>query len=270
MLLLETGMLGAFVALDLFLFYVFWELMLIPMYFIIGIWGGERRLYAAIKFVLYTMVGSAADAGRRSSTSSLRTRPDAGTLDASTSSRSRHAAHRTPSRSGCFAAFALAFAIKVPIFPLHTWLPDAHAEAPTGGSVDPGRRAAQVGRLRLPALRAAAVPARRAAMPSPLIVVLAVIGIVYGALMAYPQPDVKRLVAYSSVSHLGFVMLGLYAFNSTGVDGGVLQMVNHGISTGALFILVGCIYDRRHTRQIARVRRALEHRAGVRRRSSWS
>jgi NADH-quinone oxidoreductase subunit M len=248
MLLLEWGMLGALVAVDLFLFFMFWELMLFPMAFVIGIWGGPRRRYAAVKFVLYTMAGSAL------------------MMVAMLYVVLRHAAatgaysfdvislYETPlsytEQVLCFAAFAVAFMIKVPMVPLHTWLPDAHTEAPTGGSVDLAGVLLKMGaygflRFALPMFPAAAENA------FPLIMILGVVGIIYGAMVAFPQPDMKRLVAYSSVSHLGFVMLGLYAFNSVGVTGGVLQMVNHGLSTGALFILVGYVYHRRHTRQIA-------------------
>jgi NADH-quinone oxidoreductase subunit M len=247
MLLLEWGMLGALAAVDLFLFFTFWELMLFPMVFVIGIWGGPRRRYAAVKFVLYTMAGSAL------------------MLVAMVYVVLRHAAqtgvlsfdiitlYATPlsytEQVICFAAFAIAFMIKVPMVPLHTWLPDAHTEAPTGGSVDLAGVLLKMGaygfvRFALPMFPLAADDA------FPIIMILGVVGIIYGAMVAYPQPDMKRLVAYSSVSHLGFVMLGLYAFNMTGITGGVLQMLNHGLSTGALFILVGYIYHRRHTRQI--------------------
>ncbi|HZR83468.1 MAG TPA: NADH-quinone oxidoreductase subunit M [Candidatus Binatia bacterium] len=247
MLLLEWGMLGALAAVDLFLFFMFWELMLFPMAFVIGIWGGPRRRYAAVKFVLYTMAGSAL------------------MIVAMLYVVLRHAGatgaytfdvvslYDTPltytEQVLCFAGFALPFMIKVPMVPLHTWLPDAHTEAPTGGSVDLAGVLLKMGaygfvRFALPMFPAAAEDA------FPLIMILGVIGIVYGAMVAFPQPDMKRLVAYSSVSHLGFVMLGLYAFNMAGITGGVLQMINHGLSTGALFIMVGYIYHRRHTRQI--------------------
>jgi len=251
-LLLETGMLGVFCALDLFLFYIFWEAMLIPMYFIIGVWGGPRRIYAALKFFIYTMVGSvlmlvaiiylylhgldSAGGGRTFDVLLLM----------------EHAPHSFPLQAQMymFAAFALAFAIKVPMFPFHTWLPDAHVEAPTAGSVILAGVLLKMGtygfiRFCIPFFPAAAKEF------VPLISILAVIGIVYGAMVSVTQKDLKKLVAYSSVSHLGFVMLGLFALNSQGMVGGVLQMVNHGLSTGALFFLVGVIYERRHTRMIA-------------------
>jgi NADH-quinone oxidoreductase subunit M len=243
LLLLETGMLGVFVALDFFLFYVFWEGMLIPMYLIIGIWGGTRRIYAAVKFFLYTMAGSVlmlvailwlyyADGARTFDILAHLNRP----VD--------------PSLQGwLFAAFALSFAIKVPIFPFHTWLPDAHVEAPTAGSVILAGVLLKMGTYGLMRLAMPLFPTAARDFAT-FIMVLAVIGIIYGALVAMVQQDVKKLVAYSSVSHLGFVVLGLFSFNLLGATGGVLQMVNHGISTGALFLIVGMIYSRRHTRRI--------------------
>ena len=240
MLLLEAGMVGVFVALDLFLFYIFWEAMLIPMYFLIGIWGHERRIYAAIKFFLYTFAGSALmlvgfivlyrATGLHSFDLSLLVRqPVSPEL-----------------QMWLFAAFALAFAIKVPMFPFHTWLPDAHVEAPTAGSVILAGVLLKMGtygflRLALPLFPAAA------ARFAPAIAILAVIGIIYGGLVSLVQPNLKKLVAYSSVAHLGFVMLGVAAMTTTGIVGAVYQMLNHGISTGALFLLVGMLYDRRHT-----------------------
>jgi len=248
MLLLETGMVGVFCALDLFLFFVFWEAMLVPMYFIIGVWGGPRRVYAAVKFILYTMAGSALMLlailalyyfqGQKTGVYTF----DYPTIVAM---------GLEPGRQGwLFLAFALAFAIKVPMFPFHTWLPDAHVEAPTAGSVILAGVLLKMGtygflRFCLPLFPDASVAF------APLIFVLAIIGILYGAWVSTVQPDMKKLVAYSSVSHLGFVMLGLFAFNAQGIEGGILQMVNHGLSTGALFLLVGMIYERRHSRLIA-------------------
>jgi NADH-quinone oxidoreductase subunit M len=244
MLLLEAGMLGVFVALDLFLFYIFWEAMLIPMYFLIGIWGHERRIYAAVKFFLYTMAGSVlmlvaflvvyrATGARSFDIAALAQMPVEPRL-----------------QMWLFAAFGLAFAIKVPMFPFHTWLPDAHVEAPTAGSVLLAGVLLKMGgygflRLAIPLFPQATVAF------APWIGVLAVIGIVYGALVSLVQPDLKKLVAYSSVSHLGFVMLGIAALTTTSVVGAVYQMLNHGISTGALFFMVGMLYDRRHTRAIS-------------------
>ncbi|MGN6106445.1 MAG: complex I subunit 4 family protein [Kofleriaceae bacterium] len=248
MLVLEAGMLGAFVALDVFLFYVFWEVMLIPMYLLIGIWGGQRRLYASIKFVIYTMVGSLlmlvaifyvyVQAGRVLGTY---------TTDLQTLST---VALPYNAQVWCFAAFALAFAIKVPLFPLHTWLPDAHVEAPTAGSV------ILAGVL----LKFGIYGFLRYAMPlfphgaevwGPVIAVLAVVGIVYGALVAFAQDDVKKLVAYSSVSHLGFCALGIFALNAYGISGSIYAMLSHGLTTGGLFLGIGFLYERRHTRRLA-------------------
>jgi len=248
LLVLETGMLGTLVALDMILFYVFWEVMLVPMYFLIGVWGGPRRVYAAIKFVLFTMVGSLLML--------VAIIYCGGRVKAATGAFAFGydrflALQFAPSEQlFLFAAFALAFAIKVPVFPLHTWLPDAHTEAPTGGSVILAGVLLKMGtygflRFALPLFPVAAVVA------APVIVALAVVGIVYGALVATVQPDLKKLVAYSSVSHLGFVMLGLFALTPTAVAGAVYQMLNHGLSTGGLFLLVGMIYERRHTRRIA-------------------
>jgi NADH-quinone oxidoreductase subunit M len=241
-LLLETGMIGVFLALDLFLFYVFWEFTLVPMYFLIGIWGGERRMYAAIKFFLYTMAGSIlmllgilwlGIEGGTFSVPDLIARGDIA----------------PEVQFWLFLAFAAAFAIKVPMWPLHSWLPDAHVEAPTAGSVILAGVLLKMGtygflRFNLPLFPQAAVRL------APWMALLAVIGILYGAAVSYAQRDVKKLVAYSSVSHLGFVMLGLFALNPQGIQGGILQMVNHGLSTGALFLIVGMIYERRHTREL--------------------
>jgi NADH-quinone oxidoreductase subunit M len=249
MLVLETGMLGVFVALDLFLFFVFWEAMLVPMYFIIGVWGGPRRVYAAIKFVLYTMVGSALMLlailalyyQHGTTTGSF-------TFDLPTVAR--WVMPSGPAQTLMFLAFALAFAIKVPLFPFHTWLPDAHVEAPTAGSVILAGVLLKMGtygflRFCLPLFPDASVTF------AGLVFVLSLIGIVYGAWVSTVQPDLKKLVAYSSVSHLGFVMLGIFTLTPQGVVGGVIQMINHGLSTGALFLMVGMIYERRHTRLIA-------------------
>ncbi len=248
MLVLETGMLGTFLALDMILFYVFWEVMLVPMALLIGVWGGEARVHAAVKFVLYTMVGSLLMlvailyCGWRVKT----------TTGAWGFGYEQFLALHLARREQllCFAAFALAFAIKVPIFPLHTWLPDAHVQAPTGGSVILAGVLLKMGtygllRVALPLFPRAAVAA------APLFMTLAVVGIVYGALVAAVQADMKKLVAYSSVSHLGFVVLGLFALDTTAAVGSVYQMLNHGLSTGALFLLVGMVYERRHTRRIA-------------------
>jgi NADH-quinone oxidoreductase subunit M len=248
-LVLETGMVGVFVSLDLFLFYVFWEAMLIPMYFIIGVWGGSRRIYAAVKFVLYTMAGSLLML-----VAILVLYYQHGvatgifTFDLPTVAR--WVIPPGPAQTLMFLAFALAFAIKVPMFPFHTWLPDAHVEAPTAGSVILAGVLLKMGtygflRFCLPLFPDASLAA------APVIFALAVIGIVYGAWVSTVQPDLKKLVAYSSVSHLGFVMLGIFTLTPQGLVGGIIQMVNHGLSTGALFLMVGMIYDRRHTRLIA-------------------
>ena len=247
-LVLETGMLGTFVAVDLFLFYVFWEVMLIPMYFLIGVWGGPRRIYAALKFLLYTMVGSLLMLVAILYLAYLHnSQQQVVTFDLL---RLYELVIPLDTQRWLFAAFALSFAIKVPLFPFHTWLPDAHVEAPTGGSVILAGVLLKMGtygfvRFALPLFPAAAIEA------APLIMALAVIGIVYGALVAMVQPDLKKLVAYSSVSHLGFVILGLFAFNVQGTEGAIYQMLNHGLSTGALFLLVGIIYEQRHTRLIS-------------------
>jgi len=247
LLMLETGMLGAFLALDLFLFYVFWELMLIPMYFIIGVWGGARRIYASLKFLIYTLAASLLMLVAILYLVSVHAHGAAVTFDV----RELYGTVLSPTEQlWLFTAFALAFAVKVPMFPLHTWLPDAHVEAPTGGSVILAGVLLKMGTYGFLRFAMPLFPdATRAA--TPLILALAVVGILYGAAVAMVQPDLKKLVAYSSVSHLGFVMLGLFAVNTIGVEGAIYQMLNHGLSTGALFLLVGVIYGRRHTRAIA-------------------
>ena len=248
MLLLETGMLGVFVALDLILFYVFWEGMLIPMYFLIGVWGGPRRIYAAIKFFLYTMAGGVLMLVAIIALYYLNGGRPGGEF---TFDLLKLYGLELPfaTQAWLFLAFAVAFAIKVPMFPFHTWLPDAHVEAPTAGSVILAGVLLKMGsygflRFALPLFPEAT------RYFTPLISWLAIIGILYGALVSMVQPDLKKLVAYSSVSHLGFVMLGIFALTIQGLEGGILQMINHGLSTGALFLIVGMLYERRHTRMI--------------------
>jgi NADH-quinone oxidoreductase subunit M len=247
-LALESAMLGVFVSLDLFLFYIFWDAMLIPMYFLIGIWGYERRIYAAVKFILYTMAGSVlmliAILALAIAHNAANGSPSFNLLDL----YGLNLSHQFQWYG--FLAFALAFAIKVPLFPFHTWLPDAHVEAPTAGSIILAGVLLKMGTYGL--LRFAFPLFPEAAMYfAPYLATLAVIGIVYGALVAMVQPDMKKLVAYSSVSHLGVVVLGLCALNMQGVQGSVMQMLNHGISTGGLFMIVGMLSDRRHTRLIS-------------------
>ena len=247
-LALETAMLGVFVAIDLFLFYVFWDAVLIPMYFLIGIWGYDRRVYAAVKFILYTMAGSVlmliAIIGLSWAHSAATGVPSFNLLDLYTVQLPRS------TEFWMFLAFTLAFVIKVPLFPFHTWLPDAHVEAPTAGSIILAGVMLKMGTYGL--LRFAFPLFPEAALYfAPWLGVLAVIGIIYGALVAMVQPDMKKLVAYSSVSHLGFVVLGLAAMNIQGVQGSVYQMLNHGVSTGGLFMIVGMLSDRRHTRLIS-------------------
>jgi NADH-quinone oxidoreductase subunit M len=248
MLLLETAMVGVFCALDLFLFFVFWEAMLIPMYLIIGIWGGPRRVYASVKFILYTMAGSALMLLAILALYFMHgSQTGVYTFDYALLARM---AIDFRVQVPLFLAFALAFAVKVPMFPFHTWLPDAHVEAPTAGSVILAGVLLKMGtygfiRFCLPLFPHAS------AVFAPAIFFLAIIGILYGAWVSMVQPDLKKLIAYSSVSHLGFVMLGLFALNAQGLVGGIIQMVNHGLSTGALFLMVGMIYERRHSRQIA-------------------
>ena len=249
MLMLETGMIGVFVALDFFLFYVFWEVMLVPMYFLIGVWGGQRRIYAAVKFFLYTMVGSVL---MLVAIIALYFLNGATTFDFPVILANLQSGNLVLSPSQqywLFLAFFFAFAIKVPLFPLHTWLPDAHVEAPTAGSVILAGVLLKMGTYGIVRFCLPMFPEATREL-TPLISLLAVVGIVYGALVAMVQTDIKKLVAYSSVSHLGFVVLGIFALNEQGLQGAMYQMLNHGISTGALFLLVGMIYDRRHTRLI--------------------
>jgi NADH-quinone oxidoreductase subunit M len=249
MLLLETAMVGTFLALDLFLFYVFWEAMLIPMYFLIGVWGGQRRIYAAIKFVLYTVTGSLLMLVGILVLVYLQAQATGGLYSFDLLPMYElEVPYRT--QLWLFAAFALAFAVKVPMFPFHTWLPDAHVEAPTAGSVILAGVLLKMGTYGFLRYAMPLFPEAVSAFWLP-VMALSVIGIVYGAWVAAVQPDVKKLVAYSSVSHLGFVMMGLFSLTPMGVQGAILQMVNHGLSTGALFLLVGMLYDRRHTREIA-------------------
>ncbi len=255
MLLMEAGMIGTFLALDLFLFYVFWELMLVPLYFIIGIWGGPRRIYAAVKFFLYTLAGSLLMLGAiiYLVLQSTVIGPDGQVLQHGTAQvlelASRSPMAWTP-QVLCFLAFALSFAIKVPLFPFHTWLPDAHVEAPTSGSVILAGVLLKMGTYGMLRFCAPLFPEAFAYF-APWIMGLALVGIVYGALLAWAQDDMKKLVAYSSISHLGFVVLGTFALTTMAMKGSLLQMVNHGLSTGALFLLVGMVYERRHTRRIA-------------------
>jgi NADH-quinone oxidoreductase subunit M len=247
-LLLESAMIGVFVSLDLFLFYVFWDAMLVPMYFLIGIWGYDRRVYAAVKFILYTMAGSVLMLLAILGMAYLHyTTTGAYSFDL----LKLYALEVPPNlQFWFFLAFALAFAIKVPLFPFHTWLPDAHVEAPTAGSVILAGVLLKMGTYGLVRFAFPLFP-QAAVFFAPALGVLAVVGIIYGALVAMVQPDMKKLVAYSSVSHLGFVVLGITALNMQGVQGAVYQMLNHGISTGGLFLIVGMLSDRRHTRLIS-------------------
>ncbi|MFN2120908.1 MAG: NuoM family protein, partial [Anaerolineales bacterium] len=243
-LLLEIGMMGVFLSLDLFLFYIFWEFSLIPMYFLIGVWGGPRRIYAAIKFFLYTMAGSILMLlailwlgleGRHFSLPML-----------------MQTAADIPQniQLWLFLAFAVAFAIKVPMWPFHSWLPDAHVEAPTAGSIILAGVLLKMGAYGFVRFNLTLFP-HAAVRLAPWMAVLAIIGIIYGAILSFAQRDMKKLVAYSSISHMGFVILGMFAMNFYGVQGSILQMINHGLSTGALFLLVGFIYERRHTRNMS-------------------
>ena len=243
MLLLETGMIGVFLAQDMFLFYIFWEFTLVPMYFLIGIWGGKDRVYAAIKFFLYTMAGSLL---MLLAIIFIGTQTGSFLVEDIIASRGAFAQWQNV----LFVGFFVAFAIKVPVFPFHSWLPDAHTQAPTAGSVILAGVLLKMGtygmmRFNLPFFPEASI---QYAQP---IAVLAIIGIIYGAIVAFAQKDVKKLVAYSSISHLGFVMLGIFSLNSAGIQGAILQGVNHGISSGALFFIVGIIYEQRHTREIS-------------------
>jgi NADH-quinone oxidoreductase subunit M len=252
LLLLEAGVMGSFLSLDLFLFFIFFEIVLVPMYFLIGGWGYDKRIYAATKFFLYTMFGSAFMLVGIVATAAL-ARRDLGYLTFDLVKIAEHASFATNTGRWLFLSFAIAFAVKVPIFPLHTWLPDAHTQAPTGGSVILAGVLLKMGtygflRFGLYLFPAAAVWAK------PVLLTLATIGIIYGAIAATMQTDLKRLVAYSSVAHLGFIVLGTFAITSQSLTGGVMQMVNHGLSTGALFLLVGMIYERRHTRVIAELK----------------
>ena len=251
MLALEIGMLGVFIAVDLFLFYVFWEAMLIPMYFIIGIWGGLNRIYAALKFFLYTMLGSllmliaiiclgyyaSSMPGGKFTTDLIELYKISPAIPLNI-------------QLWMFLAFTLSFAIKIPLFPFHTWLPDAHVEAPTAGSVILAGVLLKMGTYGLLRFSLPLFPQSTMVL-MPYITTLAVIGIIYGALVSMVQTDIKKLVAYSSVSHLGFVVLGIFSLTEQGIQGSIIQMVNHGLSTGALFLIVGMIYDRRHTREIS-------------------
>jgi NADH-quinone oxidoreductase subunit M len=247
-LLLEAGMIGVFLSLDLFLFFVFFEAILVPMYFIIGIWGSDRRIYAAMKFFIYTAFGSALMLAGIIALAITHAQ-QIGTLSFALSDL-MNVELGVGAERWLFAAFALAFAIKVPLFPLHTWLPDAHTEAPTAGSVLLAGVLLKLGTYGLLRFNLALFP--EASVDAIWIMgILAVVGIVYGAAVAIVQPDLKKLVAYSSVSHLGFIVLGTFALTSGGLQGAVIQNVNHGLTTGALFLLVGMIYDRRHTKKIA-------------------
>lgn len=254
MLLLESAMIGVFVSLDLLLFYLFFEASLVPMFFLIGIWGGERRIYAAVKFFIYTAVGSLLMlVGIIAIYFIHQQATGIGTFDYAVlmeSVRGRLMLIAPRTELFLFLAFAFAFCIKVPLWPFHTWLPDAHTEAPTAGSVILAGVLLKMGTYGLLRFNFGLFPNASRQM-APYIITLAVIGIIYGALVAMVQPDVKRLVAYSSVSHMGFVVLGLFSFTEQGMQGALYQMLNHGVSTGALFLFVGMIYERRHTRMIS-------------------
>ncbi len=275
LLLLEAAMIGAFLALDLFLFYVFWELMLIPMYLMIGVWGGSGRIYSAVKFFLYTFFGSVLMLGAILYVAYAYARVNGGVPSFDYFELQRLLLPRHV-QIWLWAAFTLAFVIKVPMFPVHTWLPDAHTEAPTAGSVILAAVMLKMGTYGYLRFSIGLFPEASAEFGANLAGVAVLGGIIYGALCAWKQNDVKRLIAYSSVAHLGYVMLGLFALTQASLEGSVLQMVNHGISTGMLFLLFGVIYDRRHTRQLdefggpgeadAGLRDALRHRDARQRR----
>ncbi len=250
LLLLEAGMMGSFLSLDLFLFFVFFEIVLVPMYFLIGGWGYDDRVYAATKFFLYTMVGSAFMLVGIISTAVLAKTNGAGHITFDLVELADKVSFAASTGRWLFFAIAIGFAVKVPMFPLHTWLPDAHTQAPTGGSIILAGVMLKLGTYGLLRFGVYLFP-EAAHYARPLFLTLAVIGIIYGAIAATMQTDLKRLVAYSSVAHLGFIVLGTFAITTQSISGAVMQNINHGISTGALFLLVGMIYERRHTRQIA-------------------
>ncbi len=253
LLILEAGCLGVFVALDLFVFFVMFEIVLVPMYFLIGGWGYSNRVYAALKFFLFTMFGSAFMLVSLLALAFLHQRGVGGPLTFNLVEIARQPGIAQDTARWLFLGFAIAFAVKVPLVPLHTWLPDAHTEAPTAGSVILAGVLLKLGTYGFLRFGLFLFP-EAAHYFAPMMVTLGVIGIVYGAIVATMQKDLKRLVAYSSVAHLGFIVLGTFALTTQGIEGGVLQMVNHGLSTGALFLLVGMIYERRHTREIAKLR----------------
>jgi NADH-quinone oxidoreductase subunit M len=253
MLLLEAGMLGAFVSLDLFLFFVFFEIVLVPMYFLIGGWGYDNRIYAATKFFVFTMFGSAFMLVGTISTAVLASSNGVGHVTFDLVEIAEHADFAASTGRWLFFAFAIAFAVKVPLFPVHTWLPDAHTQAPTGGSVILAAVMLKLGTYGLLRFGVFLFP-EAARWSKPLLITLAVIGILWGAIAATMQKDLKRIVAFSSVAHLGFIVLGVFAITTQSMSGGVMQMINHGVSTGALFILVGMISERRHTRQVSELK----------------
>ncbi len=252
LLLLEAGLVGSFLALDLFLFFIFFEIVLVPMYFLIGGWGYDKRVYAALKFFLFTMAGSAFMLVGVVATAFLH-EAETGTLTFDLVDIAESQAIATNSARWLFAAFAIAFAVKVPIFPVHTWLPDAHTEAPTAGSVILAGVMLKLGTYGFLRFGLYLFP-EAGHWFAPVFLTLGVVGITYGAIVAAMQRDLKRLVAYSSIAHLGFIILGTFALTNQGLTGGVMQMVNHGVSTGALFLLVGMISERRHTRQISELK----------------